>query len=400
MSPDVKRVLAARSLRAFGDGAISLLLPVYLTALGFDALHVGILTTATLLGSAAVTLLVGMIAHRFTRRATLLAASILMAATGTAFAFVSDFWPLALVAFVGTLNPSSGDVSLFLPLEQALLSHVVADRERTRVFAWYILTVSLVGALGALFAGAPKLLVERYGLGLVPILLAMFLFYALFGAISLGLYHRLTPAGEGDGEKPAAPLGRSRRFVYTLAALFCLDAFGGGFVVQSLLALWLFARYQLPLDTAAMIFFWMGILSAISFLIAVPISKRIGLINTMVFTHLPSNVCLMLVPLMPSLWLAVALLFVRSALSQMDVPTRTSYVMAVVTPPERAAAASVTSVPRSLAAAISPVLAGGLLTLTSFGWTLAIDVALKSVYFLLLIAMFLKIRPPEESERF
>jgi predicted MFS family arabinose efflux permease len=322
-----------------------------------------------------------------------------MTATGLAFAFVTDFWPLVLIAFVGTLNPSSGDVSLFLPLEQALLSHTAADRDRTRVFAWYSLTGSLVGALGSLFAGVPKLLIARYGLGLLPILDAMFILYALFGVASFALYRRLTPVAEGEGEKPAAPLGPSKRIVYTIAALFSLDAFGGGLVVQTLLALWLFKRYSLPLDTAAVIFFWMGVLSSISFLIAVPISRRIGLINTMVFTHLPSNVCLMLVPLMPNLGLAVALLFARSALSQMDVPTRTSYVMAVVTPGERAAAASVTAVPRSLAAAMSPVLAGALLTLTSFGWPLVIAGALKAAYDLLLLAMFRNVRPPEEDAR-
>jgi MFS family permease len=397
MTPDVKRVLVARGLRAFGDGAISLLLPVYLTALDFDALHVGVLTTATLLGSAAVTLLVGGIAHHYSRRGLLLAASLLMAATGLAFAFVHEFWPLVLVAFIGTLNPSSGDVSLFLPLEQALLSHTAADRERTRVFAWYSLTGSLVGAAGSLFAGLPDLVVKHFEIGLVPVLDGMFLLYGLFGLASLLLYRRLTPAVEGDADKPTQPLGPSRRVVLTLAALFSLDAFGGGLIVQTLLALWLFQRFGLSLGTAATIFFWTGVLSALSFLAAVPISKRIGLINTMVFTHLPSNLCLIVIPFVSSLWPAMALLFLRSALSQMDVPTRNSYVMAVVTPPERAAAASVTAVPRSLAAAVSPFLAGWLLSVTSFGWPLLLAGALKTVYDLLLLLMFRKLRPPEEQ---
>ncbi len=393
---DIRLALIARSLRAFGDGAISLLLPVYLTARGFDAFQVGILTTATLLGSAAVTLGMGLVAHRFSRRSLLLAASLLMAATGLAFTAVASFWPLVLVAFVGTLNPSAGDVSLFLPLEQALISHAAAERERTRIFAWYSLAGSLVGALGALFAGLPDLLVARFGIGEVAALDAMFLLYAAFGIVSFLLYRRLTPASEGDGERPSQPLGPSRRIVLVLAGLFSLDAFGGGFFVQSLLALWLFQRFGLSLSTAGTIFFWTGLLSALSFLAAVPIAKRIGLINTMVFTHLPSNACLVLVPLMPSLWPAIALLMVRSALSQMDVPTRNSYVMAVVTPAERVAAASVTSVPRSLASAMSPFLAGYLLTLTSFGWPLLIGGALKAVYDLLLLGMFRKLRPPEE----
>ena len=399
VSGDVKRVLAARALRAFGDGAISLLLPVYLTALGFDPLEVGVLATATLLGSAALTLLVGVTAHRLGRRGLLLGAALLMAATGIAFALFRDFWPLVLIAFIGTLNPSSGDVSLFLPLEQALLSESVADRERTRVFAWYSLTGSLVGAAGALFAGVPDLLAKGGAVGLIPALQAMFVLYALFGLACLFLYRGLSPATEGDGSGKSEPLRRSRRIVFTLAALFSLDAFGGGFIVQTLLALWFFERFGLSLGTAATIFFWTGVLSALSYLVAVPVSRRIGLINTMVFTHLPSNICLILMPLMPKLWLAIALLFVRSALSQMDVPTRGSYVVAVVTPPERAAAASITSVPRSLAAAVSPLLAGYLLNLSTFGWPLLLSGVLKAAYDLLLLATFRKVRPPEEQDR-
>lgn len=399
VSGDVKRVLAARALRAFGDGAISLLLPVYLTALGFDPLEVGVLATATLLGSAALTLLVGVTAHRLGRRGLLLGAALLMAATGIAFALFRDFWPLVLIAFIGTLNPSSGDVSLFLPLEQALLSESVADRDRTRVFAWYSLTGSLVGAAGALFAGVPDLLAKGGAVGLIPALQAMFILYALFGLACLFLYRGLSPATAGDGSGKSEPLGRSRRIVFTLAALFSLDAFGGGFIVQTLLALWFFERFGLSLGTAATIFFWTGVLSALSYLVAVPVSRRIGLINTMVFTHLPSNICLILMPLMPKLWLAIALLFVRSALSQMDVPTRGSYVVAVVTPPERAAAASITSVPRSLAAAVSPLLAGYLLNLSTFGWPLLLSGVLKAAYDVLLLATFRKVRPPEEQDR-
>ena len=399
MSGDVKRVLVARALRAFGDGAISLLLPVYLTALGFDAVAVGAFATATLLGSAALTLLVGVTAHRLGRRGLLLGAALLMAATGIAFALFRDFWPLVLIAFIGTLNPSAGDVSLFLPLEQALLSHSVADRERTRVFAWYSLTGSLLGAAGALFAGVPDLLVKGGAVGLIPALQAMFILYALFGLACLLLYRGLSPATEGGARGKSEPLGRSRRIVFMLAALFSLDAFGGGFIVQTLLALWFFERFGLSLSTAATIFFWTGVLSALSYLVAVPVSRRIGLINTMVFTHLPSNICLILMPLMPKLWLAIALLFVRSALSQMDVPTRGSYVVAVVTPPERAAAASITSVPRSLAAAVSPFLAGYLLNISTFGWPLLLSGVLKAAYDLLLLATFRKVRPPEEEDR-
>jgi MFS family permease len=195
------------------------------------------------------------------------------------------------------------------------------------------------------------------------------------------------------------PLGPSRRIVFTLAALFSLDSFGGGFFVQSLLALWLFDRFGLSLTTAASFFFWSGVLSALSYLVAVRIAGRIGLVNTMVFTHIPSSLCVMLVPFVPQLGVVLALLLVRAALSQMDVPTRTSYVMAIVTPPERAAAASMTAVPRSLASAASPVLAGWLMSVSAFAWPLLIGGGLKIIYDLLLLAMFHRIKPPEEARR-
>jgi predicted MFS family arabinose efflux permease len=211
------------------------------------------------------------------------------------------------------------------------------------------------------------------------------------------LYCRLSPQLEPHDEAPSTPLDKSKRMVYTLAAVFSLDAFAGGFAVQSLLALWLFQRFELSIVTAGTIFFWTGILSAFSQLAAARLARRIGLINTMVFTHLPSNVFLILVPLMPTLPLALLCLMLRFALSQMDVPARTSYVMAVVTPGERPAAASLTAVPRSLAASISPMFAGWLLTLSPFGWPLIICGGLKIVYDLLLLAMFRRVRPPEEQ---
>jgi predicted MFS family arabinose efflux permease len=390
-------LLTSRGLRAFGDGLVSLLLPVYLAQLGLSAVEIGALVTATLAGSSILTLSVGLMAHRFSGRGILLSASALMIATGIAFSLVQDFWPLLLIAFLGTLNPSAGDVSLFLPLEQAQLSRLAADRDRTAMFARYSFIGSLAGAVGALAAGAPGLLAEELGLSSQLALKGCFVLYALLGAISLLLYRRLPKGSTSELTAAQRPLKQSRRIVLTLAALFSLDSFGGGFVVQSLLALWLFERFGLSLSTAGAIFFWTGVLSAFSYFVAVRISKRIGLVNTMVFTHLPSSVCLILVPLMPSLGPAVALLLVRSALSQMDVPTRTSYVMAVVAPEERAAAASVTAVPRSLAAAASPVLAGLLLTGSSFGWPLVIAGGVKITYDLLLLAMFRKVRPPEES---
>lgn len=395
--PEARLLLAARALRAFGDGLVSLLLPAYLAVLGHGPLEVGLIATATLAGSSVLTLLVGLHAHRLSGRGLLLGASVLMALTGLAFALARDFWPLLLVAFVGTLNPSAGDVSLFLPLEQARLARAVAERDRTALFARYSLVGSLAGAVGALGAGLPELLGRHLAGGIEAALRAAFLLYAALGVVALLLYRRLPAEGPDGAAAPAGPLRKSRRIVLTLAALFSLDAFAGGFVVQSLLALWLFERFGLSLAATGAIFFWTGLLSALSYLAAVPIARRIGLVNTMVFTHLPANVCLVLVPLMPSLGPALALLLIRSALSQMDVPTRTSYVMAVVEPAERTAAASVTAVPRSLAAAASPMLAGSLLAASGFGWPLVIGGGLKIAYDLILLARFREVRPPEES---
>jgi len=390
-------LLSARGLRAFADGFVALLLPVYLTRLGFDPLAIGVLTTATLLGSAALTLAVGLAAHRAVPRRLLLAASLLMLATGICFALFADFWPLVIIGFVGTLNPSAGDVSLFLPLEQSLLAHGIADDKRTALFARYSLVGSLLGALGALAAGLPELASEALPVEGTAALQAMFVLYGLIGAAAFALYRRLPQEAAPGVEPVKQPLGPSRGIVFTLAALFSLDSFGGGFFVQSLLALWLFDRFGLSLTMAASFFFWSGVLTAGSYLVAVRIADRIGLVNTMVFTHIPSSLCIIAIPFVPQLGIVLALLLLRAALSQMDVPTRSSYVMAVVTPAERAAAASLTAVPRSLAAAASPALAGLMMTMSAFAWPLLVGGALKITYDLLLLAMFRRVKPPEEA---
>jgi MFS family permease len=395
----VRRLFWVRGLRAFGDGFVSILLPVYLIELGLGAIQVGAITAGTLLGSGVLTLAIGLSAHRFRLRTLLLCATLIMAATGFGFAVVTDFWPLMLIAVVGTLNPSSGDVSVFLPLEQAALAHLASDRERTSLFARYSLVGALVAALGALSAGAPELMVDAFGMHLRVALQLMFALYGVIGLASAAIYRKLPVDFAADAQAPSAPLGKSKRIVYLLAALFSLDAFGGGFIVQSMLALWLFEKFQLSIGLAATIFFWTGVLTAFSYLLAVRIARRFGLINTMVFTHLPASILLLLIPLMPDLSWVVLMLLVRSLLSQMDVPTRSSYVMAVVSPSERAAAASITSVPRSLASSISPLLAGYLLQASAFGWPLVIGGIIKIAYDLLLLGMFRAVRPPEESTK-
>lgn len=369
MLPDrsARMILIGKGLRSFADGYVAVLLPAYLLALGFNQFEVGLLGTLTLAGSALATLAVGSIGHRWPHRRLLLAAALVMAATGIAFASLTSFWPLALIAFVGTLNPSSGDVSVFMPLEQARLANAADGESRTVLFSHYTVTGSLCAAIGALASGLPVWFSTAGGVVLLDAMRLMFAGYGGIGAMVWLLYLRLP----GDGAQvslPPTPLGPSRHRVFKLAALFSVDAFAGGLVVNSLLALWLFERFGMSLAAAGAFFFWAGLLTTASQWIAPRVAQRIGLLNTMVFTHIPANVCLILAALAPSLEISIALLFARSALSQMDVPTRVAYVMAVVTPPERAAAASFTAVPRSLAAAVSPSVGGALF---AAGWLAA-----------------------------
>ncbi|MCC7016381.1 MAG: MFS transporter, partial [Rhodospirillales bacterium] len=381
--------------RDFGDGFVAVLLPVYLTALGFSPVQVGMIATAALLGSALLTLGIGLLGATHDHRRLLLAAASLMVATGVAFAIVHDYAVLLVVAFAGTVNPSSGSVSVFVPLEHAVLTREVADAERTRTFARYSLVGALAGAVGALAAATPDVLAPA---GFDPLagIKGMFVVYALLGLVGGLIYARIPPRPPARDPGAPAALGPSRHIVYKLAALFSLDAVAGGFVVQSLLALWLFERFDMTLSAASLFFFWSGVLAAFSFPVAAWLSRRIGLVRTMVFTHIPSNICLVLAAFAPTLPVALALLLIRAALSQMDVPTRSSYVMAVVTAPERAAAASLTSVPRSLASAASPALAGALFAASFQGWPLAICGGLKIVYDLLLLIEFRHLKPPEE----
>jgi MFS family permease len=396
-SGDAAVLLQTRGIRAFGDGLVSVVLASYLAAVGLSDARIGVVVAATLLGSAALTLTVGLRGHRIGRRRLLQLVSLLLVLTGLGFAAAPSFWPLLLVAFVGTLNPSGGDVSVFLPTEQALLPGTAPDVQRTALFARYSLVGALVAAVGALCAGVPEWIGDRVGASTETALRWTFVLYAALGLVVLLRYRTLSPAIEPLATAPPSALGPSRRIVYKLAALFSLDSFGGGFVLTTLVVLWLQRRFDLSIAVSGAIFFWAGLLSAFSALVAVRIAARIGLVRTMVFTHLPANGFLILAAFMPTAPLAVAALLARSALSQMDVPVRTSYVMAVVSPAERPAAASITNVPRSLASVIPPVIAGWLLGHSDFGWPLVIGGTLKATYDLLLLRQFRDIRPPEEQ---
>lgn len=364
---EARTLLAGRALRAFCDGFVAILLPAYLLALGLGTWEIGVIGTATLLGSALLTLALGQWGHRFDARRLLLGAAWLMSLTGMLLAGLSDFWPLLLVAFVGTINPSSGDVSIFLPLEHAWLSAAAHGDARTALFSRYTFVGATCAALGALATGLPDLLIGA-GFDRLTALRAMFVGYGLVGAVVFLLYRRLPALAAREAATAPTPLGPSKRTVFKLAALFSLDAFAGGLVLNTLLALWLFERFGLSLAAAGAFFFWAGLLTAASQLAAPVVARRIGLLNTMVFTHIPANLALILGALAPNIEWALTLLLVRALLSQMDVPTRAAFVMAVVTPPERAAAASFTAVPRSLASAASPALGGALF---AAGWLAA-----------------------------
>jgi MFS family permease len=385
-------LLASRGLRGFCDGFIAVLLPAYLLALGFGQLDVGLISTTTLLGSAVATIAVGALANRFAARGMFVFAAALMIATGLGFAALSALLPILIVAFVGTLNPSSGDVSLFLPLEQSRLAGMAVGDARTALFARYSLIGAVSAALGSLAAGLPAWLAAHTGATALLAMRAMFLLYAATG-IAIWLLYRRLPRSGTQTQRQIAALDQSRGIVTRLALLFSVDAFAGGLVVSSLLSLWLMQRFGLSVAAAGQFFFWAGLLSALSQLAAPPLAGKIGLLNTMVFTHIPASLCLIAAAFTTSLPATLALLLVRSALSQMDVPTRTAYVMAVVTPSERPAAASFTSVPRSLAASLAPSLAGGLIGMGWLGAPLVACGMLKITYDLSLLFLFRHVKP-------
>ena len=377
-------LVVARAVRGFADGFASVLLARYLAQLGFSGLQIGVLLTATLLGSAAVTLLAGLRLSRYGARSVLLWSCALMAATGLGFGTVTWFWPLVVVGFVGTMNPSGGDVSLFLPTEQAALAGLTTTPERPRAFGFYNLAGSLAGAAGALASGLPARLAKDAGWSVVRTERLSFLIYVVTAAGAAVIYARMRENLPGPAMRTG--LHRSRAIVVRLSILFAIDSAGGGFALQSLLVLYLYLRFHLSPAATGATLAATGALAAFSQLASARIANRIGLVRTMVFTHLPANVCLILAGLVPNAPLAIGLLLLRSSLSQMDVPVRQALVMRLVEPDERAAAASVTNVPRSLGTAATPALAGALFDWSHIGWPLVIAGAMKVTYDLLLLA--------------
>ncbi len=407
MTRDGWLLFATRFIRLFAYGSLSVVLVFYLIGLGLSESQTGILLTLTLVGDTVVSLYLTTRADRIGRRRTLMVGAALMAAAGLAFASTRNFWLLILAGTVGVISPSGHEVGPFLSIEQAALSHVVTDRTRTEVFAWYTLAGSLATALGALAGGTLTHALQETAMRPVTSYRMVVILYAALGVVLACLFARLSPAAEAStlGEKAVARatlaglsgVEHSRAVVFKLSSLFALDSFGGGFVIQSFAAYWFYLRFGVDPATLGAIFFWANIFAGLSALVASRLAARFGLITTMVATHLPSNILLILVPLMPTLSLAVLVLLVRFSISQMDVPTRQSYIMAVVSPEERSAAAGITGVARTIGAAISPLFVGFMFARPSLiNLPFFIAGSLKILYDLLLYREFVAVQPPEE----
>ncbi len=395
---DRNLLFATAAIRQFGYGFLSVMLGLHLAAIGLTPETIGGLFTAALAGGAAMTIVLAGSADRVGRRRVLIAGALLMAVAGAAFALSRDPVVLGVAAILGTISPSGKEVGPFLSVEQAMLSEVVPDDRRTPTFASYNLVGTFAGAAGALAVGLPGLL----GLDERSASAALLWAYVAVAVLMALLFARLSHGVEADrpsGESTRSGLGlrESRRTVLTLASLFAVDAFAGGFVVQGLVAYWFALRFGFDVGALGAVFFGANALAALSFLAAAPIARRIGLLNTMVFTHLPSNVFLLLVPLMPTPALAVSVYLLRFLLSQLDVPTRQSYTMAVVPANERSAAAGVLSVSRNAATALAPLFAGATLAVPALGIPFLVGGGLKILYDLAVFAVFRGVKPPEEA---
>lgn len=402
MSRDISLLFSTRIIRLFCYGFLSVILALYLSETGLSEGQIGFLFTFTLLGDAAISLWLTTSADRFGRKRTLLLGAVLMLGAGLVFILTRNILILVVAAVIGVISPSGNEIGPFLSVEQASLTQLVPDRERTRFFAWYNLAGSFATATGALIGGWLAQILQDSGWSSLEAYRAVLMGYALGGLLLLLLFLNLTGSIEVEASQDSAKrvlgLHRSQAVVFKLSSLFALDAFAGGLLVQSLIAFWFHVRFGVEAGTLGSIFFGANILAGVSALLAVRLARRFGLINTMVFTHIPSNILLMLVPLMPTLSMAIAVLLLRFSISQMDVPTRQSYTMAVVAPDERSAASGVTAIARSVGASISPALTGWLIGVPAlFSAPFFLSGGLKIIYDLLLYREFRSVRPPEES---
>ncbi|HVN82081.1 MAG TPA: MFS transporter [Terriglobia bacterium] len=401
---DTALLFATRISRLFAYGLLSIVLALYLAQIGLTDQRIGLLLSLTLAGDVAISLWITTVADHIGRRFMLIVGAALMILASVTFAFTDNFWLLTLAAIVGIISPSGNEIGPFLSIEQAALSQLVPSRKRTGVFAWYNLVGSFSTALGALAGGGLIHSLQVAEVSLLAAYRAILIAYSAIGVLLVLLFACLSPAIEtvrilqGASGKRLLGLHQSRKVVIHLSRLFALDAFAGGFIVQSIMAYWFHVKFGLAPATLGSIFFGANLLAGISSLLSVRLAARIGLINTMVFTHIPSNILLILVPLMPHAWLAILVLLLRFSISQMDVPTRQSYTMAVVCPDERSAASGVTNVARSVGASLAPALSGQFMALPALlGFPFFLAGGLKIVYDLLLFRDFRSLKPPEEK---
>ncbi|MCL5022007.1 MAG: MFS transporter [Nitrospirae bacterium] len=410
MPRDGRLLFATRSFRLFAYGFLSVILMIYLAQIGLSETQIGLLFTLTLIGDTIISLWVSTAADRVGRRRMLIFGSILMILAGVLFAATDNFVLLLVAATIGIISPSGYEVGPFLPIEQAALSHIVRNEQRTRIFSWYNLLGSFATALGALCGGGLTQALQDSGVKPLGSYRVIVIAYAVAGIILCFLFTRLSGTVEVSQPSPAhgpdqelkrlLGLHRSRRVVFKLSALFSLDAFAGGFVLQSIVAYWFHVRFNVQPALLGGIFFGANVLAGISALAAARIASRIGLVRTMVFTHIPSNILLILVPFMPTLPLAITMLLLRFSISQMDVPTRQSYIMAVVSPDERSAAAGLTGIARTTGSSLSPIITGPLLAQASLlNVPFFISGGLKIIYDLMLYRSFRALKPPEEKRR-
>ncbi len=400
---DLILLFATRIIRLFCYGFLSVIIALYLVEAGLTEKQIGLLFSLTLAGDAAISLWLTTRADAFGRKRTLIIGALLMLGAGIVFILTDNLIILMAAAIIGVISPSGNEIGPFLSVEQAALSHLVENRARTRLFAWYNLAGSFAAAAGALIGGWLAQILQANGWSTLDAYRFILAGYALGGLVLMILFVNLSPAIEvtvaetQTDIKRVFGLHRSRGVVLKLSALFALDAFAGGLVIQSMLAYWFHVKFGLEAGWLGSIFFGANILAGISALLAVKMAEKIGLINTMVFTHIPSNVLLILIPLMPNLLPAIILLLLRFSISQMDVPTRQSYTMAVVAPDERSAASGVTGIARSLGSSLSPALTGLLFSIPSlFSVPFFLAGGLKIIYDLLLFREFRAVKPPEE----
>ena len=408
LTPDGSFLFITRIARMFGYGFLSVVLVLYLEQVGLSQVQIGLLLTLTLIGDTIISLWITTNADRIGRRRMLLVGAILMVFAGLLFAITRNFVFLLIAATIGVISPSGYEVGPFLSIEQAALSQIVSNEGRTHIFAWYNLVGSFATALGALAGGSLVQALQDSGISPLGSYRTIVIGYAIIGLILGVLFTRLSPSVEIQSAADPTPstsafktrfgLHRSRGVVLKLSALFSIDAFAGGFVLQSILAYWFYVRFNVQPAVLGSIFFGANILAGLSALSAAWVASKIGLVRTMVFTHIPSNILLILVPLMPNLPLAIALLLMRFSISQMDVPTRQSYTMAVVSPDERSAAAGITGIARTTGASLSPVFTGPLLANAALmNFPFFLSGGLKILYDLLLYRSFKSIKPPEEK---